>query len=65
MWAMSNIHAGRRFPTPALEGLMDFLAFMVPKLWSKYCKLIREIPANPRKSMLESRSRTLKTCIIA
>jgi len=21
---------------------MDFLAFLVPKLWPKYCKLIRE-----------------------
>jgi len=26
---------------------MDFLAFLVPKLWPKYCKLIRGIPANP------------------
>jgi len=28
-----------------LKGLMDFLAFLVPKLWLKYNKLIREIPA--------------------
>jgi len=26
---------------------MDFLAFLVLKLWPKYCKLIREIPTNP------------------
>jgi len=26
---------------------MDFLAFLVLKLWPKCCKLIVEIPANP------------------
>jgi len=26
---------------------MDILAFLVSKLWPKYCKLIREIPINP------------------
>jgi len=60
-------------------GLMDFLVFMVPKLCSKCCKLIREISSNPlgasrniwnllavslAPEMLESRSRALKTCII-
>jgi len=62
----------------SLEGLMDFLAFLVPKLWPKYCKLIREIPANPlgnswnisnfltitlAPETLESRSRAPKTRI--
>jgi len=59
---------------------MDFLAFLVLKLWPKYCKLIREIPTNPQGNslniwnfltilsdpeMLESRLRVLKTRIIA
>jgi len=26
---------------------MDFLPFLIPKLWPKYGKLIREILANP------------------
>jgi len=29
------------------EGLVDFLAFLVPKLWPKCHKLIRQIPTNP------------------
>ena len=37
----------KRLKTTALEDLMYFLAFLVPKLWPKYHKLIREIPANP------------------
>jgi len=59
---------------------MDFLPFLVPKLWPKYYKVIREIPSNPLGNsqniwnflattldpeMLESRSRALKTLIIA
>jgi len=29
------------------EGLMDVLAFLVPKLWPNFQKLIREILTNP------------------
>jgi len=55
---------------------MDFLAFLVLKLWPKCHELIRKIPANPLGDSgnnwnsvdlgtLESRSRTLKTHVIA
>ena len=62
----------------SLEGLMDFLAFLVPKLWPKCHKSIREISTNPQRhswniwiflaiildpEMLESQSRALKTHI--
>jgi len=35
MRARSNVHVGRKFPTPALEPLINFLAFLVLKLWPK------------------------------
>ena len=58
---------------------MDFVAFLVPKLWPNFPKLIKEIPATSfRKSRnfvffgitlepetLESRPRALKNRIIA
>jgi len=59
---------------------MDFLAFLVPKLWPKCHKLISEILANPLRhswniwnflaitldpEMRESQSRALKTCMRA
>jgi len=36
---------------------MDFLAFLVPKLWPKCSKLIREIPANPLEQGWEMAAR--------
>jgi len=36
-----------RLQYESLEGLMDFLAFLVPKLWPKKRKSIRKILANP------------------
>jgi len=63
----------------SLEGMMDFLAFLVPKLWPNFTKLIREIPhilaeipeifgffgTTFEPETLESRSRALKIRIIA
>ena len=31
----------------SLEGLVDLLALLFPKLWSNFRKIIREIPTNP------------------
>jgi len=36
-----------RLQYESLEGLMDFLAFLVQKLWHKNQKFIREIPTDP------------------
>jgi len=63
----------------SLEGMMDFLAFLVPKLWPNFPKLIREIPhilaeipeifgffgTTFEPETLASRSRALKIRIIA
>jgi len=35
-----------RLQYESLEGLMDFLACLVQKLWPHFRKLIREIPTN-------------------
>jgi len=66
--------------SPALEGLIDFLTFLVPKLWPKRLKSIRVIAANPlginqliygflamilAPETLESRSRAFKTRVMA
>jgi len=61
-----------RLHSKSLEDLMDFLAFLVPKLWQNNRKLIREIPTNPLQNWglvaissapdtQGSRSRVLKT----
>jgi len=39
--------ASRSLATPALEGLIDFLVFVVQKLWQNKQKLIKEIPTDP------------------
>jgi len=37
---------GARLQYESLEGLMDFLAFLVQKLWQNKQKIIRRIPTN-------------------
>ena len=43
---VTQIFLDSRLQYESLEGLMDFLAFLVQKLWQNKQKLIREIPRN-------------------
>ena len=39
-----------RLSYESLEGLTDFLAFLVTKLWPNFRKIIKEIPTDPREN---------------
>ena len=45
IWRL-EIFLDSRLQYESLEGLMDFLAFLVQKLWPNFRVLIREIPTN-------------------